>query len=191
MNKNEFMNSLKSQLKAIPENDKQEIIYDYEEHFRIGLNKGRNEEEIVSSLGNPKQIAKQFKANYRISKVEEKFTIGNFFQALFATIGLGFFNLVIVLGPFIAIAATLFAFIIVGISLVGSGLFVAIISFFPDTYHNVPSPLVGILVGIALSAFGALWTIGSLYISKWFYLLTIKYLKLNLNIIKKRGLNHD
>jgi len=186
MNKHEFLKIYKDQLKGIPEKDIQELLYDYEEHFSVGINEGRVEEEIAKSLGNPKSLAKEMKANYMISKVEESFTVGNLFQALFATLGLGFFNLVFILGPFIGIAASLFALLVTGVALIGSGIFVAVASFFPDFFDTVPSLTLGILVGIALASFGALWTIGSLYLNKWFYLLTIKYLKFNLNIIVNR-----
>ncbi len=191
MNKQTFMSILRTQLKSMPEEDKKDILYDYEEHFAVGLSEGRDEEEIASSLGNPKQLAKQIKANYMITKVENEFTIGNFFQALFATIGLGFFNLVVVFGPFVAIAATLLSFVVVGIALVGSGLAVIIAMFFPQFLQNAPHPLIGIFTGLGLISFGALWTIGSLYLSKWFYLLAIKYLKLNLNIITNRRMKND
>ncbi len=191
MNKNEFFIILKDQLKGIQDQDKKEILYDYEEHFAIGLAKGRLEEEIAASLGNPKVIAKEIKANYMITKVEESFTVGNFFRAMIATLGLGFFNLVFILGPFIAVAATILSLLFTGIVIVCSGIFVIVIAFFPHNFQNVPSPLVGIFIGLALASFGLLWTIGTTYLSKWFYVITIKYFKLNLNIIVNRRNKND
>ncbi len=186
MNKQQFISILKEQLKGIPEVDKKEVLFDYEEHFEIGLREGRREEEIASSLGNPKSLAKEIRANYMINKVEESFTAGNFFRAFLSTLGLGFFNLVFILGPFAGIAAALFSLVVAGIAIVGSGIFVIVASFFPNLFQNVPSPFVGSFVGISLASFGVLWTIGSMYLNKWFYLLTIKYLKFNLNIIVNR-----
>ncbi|QVK19140.1 DUF1700 domain-containing protein [Mycoplasmatota bacterium] len=186
MNKREFMKVFNEQLKGIPEQDKKDILYDYEEHFTIGMNEGREEEDIAKSLGHPKSLAKEMRANYMITRVEESFTVGNFFRALFASLGLGFFNLVFILGPFIAVAATIFALFVSGVAFIVSGLFVIIAPFFPNFFDNVPSPILGIFVGLAISSLGGLWTIGTVYLSKWFYIITIKYFKFNLSIIMNR-----
>ena len=63
MNKNEFIEILKSNLSKLPKDEIDDIIYDYEEHFRIGLENGKAESEIFSELGNPKAISKQFFAD--------------------------------------------------------------------------------------------------------------------------------
>jgi uncharacterized membrane protein len=84
VNKAQYIQLFKEQLKGLPERDLEELIYDYEEHFTIGLSEGRSEAEIADSLGNPKTLAKEMKANYRISIVEETFTFNNFYRALFA-----------------------------------------------------------------------------------------------------------
>jgi uncharacterized membrane protein len=191
VNKAQYIQLFKEQLKGLPERDLEELIYDYEEHFTIGLSEGRSEAEIADSLGNPKTLAKEMKANYRISRVEEKFTFNNFYRALFATIGLGFLNLLFILGPFIGIAVSLFAIFVSGIAIIGSGLFVIIASFLPMLFHNVPDPLLAIFVGLALGSLGGLWTIASWYLNKYFYLITIKYLKFNVKIISNRRMNND
>lgn len=48
-------------------------------------------------------------AAYHVGKVEEKATTGNILRAVFAAVSLGFFNVVIVLGPFIGLASLLIA----------------------------------------------------------------------------------
>ena len=40
MTRDQFLSQLRLSLGAMPEADKQDIIYDYEEHFRIGLADG-------------------------------------------------------------------------------------------------------------------------------------------------------
>lgn len=64
MNKNMFMNELAKYLYDLPEWEKDDILLDYEEHFSIGVESGRSEEEIANALGNPKVLAKQIKSNY-------------------------------------------------------------------------------------------------------------------------------
>jgi len=63
MNKKEFLGRLSELIKDIPEEEKKDILFDYEEHFRIGLEKGRKEEEIAATRGDPKVIAKQSRAS--------------------------------------------------------------------------------------------------------------------------------
>ncbi|ABW17651.1 DUF4097 family beta strand repeat-containing protein [Alkaliphilus oremlandii] len=58
MNREEYLKQLKAALKSLPEDELQDILYDYEEHFDIGLSKGKSEKEISAELGDPKEIAK-------------------------------------------------------------------------------------------------------------------------------------
>ncbi len=51
MKKEEYMGALQSALTGFDEELIQEIICDYEERFRIGAEKGKTEEEIISELG--------------------------------------------------------------------------------------------------------------------------------------------
>ncbi len=48
---------------GMSQNDKREIMLDYEEHFIDGLAEGRSDEEICEALGDPKQIALNLKRN--------------------------------------------------------------------------------------------------------------------------------
>ena len=61
MNKKEFMQKLKDGLIGLNQNDKREVLLDYEEHFMDGKNQGRTEEEICAALGNPAEIAREIK----------------------------------------------------------------------------------------------------------------------------------
>src|SRR4030042_4673850 len=98
MNKKQFIHEFERNLKGVSRENKKEIIQDYEEHFAIGKKKGRKEEEIAKSLGNPKQLAKQARIELLITKAEEEKSVGNIFRMIFATIGMSFFNLVFVVG---------------------------------------------------------------------------------------------
>ncbi|MBN2879246.1 MAG: DUF1700 domain-containing protein [Clostridia bacterium] len=61
MNKKEFMQKLKDSLMGLNQNDKREVLLDYEEHFLDGKNQGRTEEEICEALGDPREIANEIK----------------------------------------------------------------------------------------------------------------------------------
>ena len=189
MNKSEFIQTLRNELKGIPEYEIKDILYDYEEHFEIGISKGKTETEIAKELGNPKGIAKSYRASSKISAAESNPSPRNLFKAVLAAMALGFFNLIIVLGPFLLIVGLLFGlygtsagFIIGGIS----SFFGTIAApFFPYTVSIGVHPITSISIGIGLIALGILLLLGSFYLTRLLYQGTIKYLRWNIDIIKK------
>ena len=98
MNKKQFLSTLKESLRGIDEDSLREIMYDYEEHFSIGLENGKTEEEISSGLGDPRAIASQYKFERALKTAENTSRPLNLLKAILAGVGLGFFNLVFVLG---------------------------------------------------------------------------------------------
>ena len=190
MNKKEFLGRLSELIKDISEEEKKDILFDYEEHFRIGLEKGRKEEEIAASLGDPKVIAKQSRASCILKKAEKTTSVNNIVRAIFAAVGLGFFNLVIVLGPAIGLIGILVALFAASFAITVSGaavLFGTILGplFVFDVYIPLTST-VSIPLGIGLTSLGLLFIIGVSYLAKFFYKLSIGYLKMNLQIITNR-----
>jgi uncharacterized membrane protein len=192
MNKKQFINELEKNIKGISKEDKSEILRDYEEHFAIGKKKGRKESDISKSLGNPKQIAKQAKIELLVTKAEEEKSAGNLFRMIFATISLSFFNLIFVVGIFVALFAVVvslfavgFAVTISGIAVFFAGIFYPAFSQF--TYNLTINPFAVIFGGIALASFGILFLIGTGYLSKWFYIITIKYVKFNIKIVRGKS----
>src|SRR4030042_5386490 len=105
MNKKDFISKLSTYLGGIPVEERQDVINDFEEHFKEGMAEGRTEEEMADSLGDPKALANQFKANILVSKAEKTTSAINITRAVLATLGLGFFNFIFVLGPFVALAS--------------------------------------------------------------------------------------
>lgn len=69
MNKEEFLREIEKSLDKISEKERAEILYDYEEHFMIGKENGKSEEEICLELGSPKEIAN----NYLLNRTEDSF----------------------------------------------------------------------------------------------------------------------
>lgn len=80
MNRSEFLSSLKDELRRIPQVDRNEILYDYEEHFSIGLEQGKTEEEISMDLGDPRTIARQFNADIIENQDIDSKSFGNYLQ---------------------------------------------------------------------------------------------------------------
>lgn len=69
MNKEEFLKDLERHLGGFSEEEKKEILYDYEEHFRIGFENGKTETELIEELGDPLSIANQYSSNSGFEKV--------------------------------------------------------------------------------------------------------------------------
>lgn len=193
MNKNDFLKELSILLNNLPSDEKQEILFDYQEHFSIGLEEGKSEEEIISGLGSPKSIARQYTANFIVNQAEANPSTTNVLRAIFATLVLGFFNLVFVLGPFLGVVGALIGLFgaSIGITIAGIAVFSGV-AFEPilSSYMYMPVAFTSntpatIFLGIGLASLGLLFTIGNCYLAKWLYILTIRYLKFNLRIIRK------
>lgn len=180
MNKNQFLTELDIALKQISVDERQDILQDFEEHFAAGLGEGKTEEEITAGLGSPQQIAKEMLATYHIEKVETTATTGNVFRAVWAVIGLGFFNLVIVLGPFIALIGILFAGWVAGISFIASPLLVLfdwILN--PETFE-----LFNVFFSLGLAGLGLFIVIGMFFATRVLINGFIRYLKFNTKLVK-------
>lgn len=76
MNKTEYLSALKKALKQIDENVMEEIVLDYEEHFQVGMENGKSEEQICEDLGSIDDLVEEIKEVYNTdnkgNKKEEK-----------------------------------------------------------------------------------------------------------------------
>ena len=72
MNKTEYLKSLSNELGHMPYGDVKDIIQSIEEHFDEGLGEGRSEEEIAASLGDPKELAAEFKDGAKLNQIMKK-----------------------------------------------------------------------------------------------------------------------
>lgn len=68
---NEYLNKLEKALRRLSEIDKQEILADYREHFEIGYEAGKTDEQIIESLGDPGELAKMYTALGATKKAHE------------------------------------------------------------------------------------------------------------------------
>lgn len=199
MDKSTFLKRLDERLRFLADAERKDILYDYEEHISAAMENGESEEEAISKLGSPELIARQYTVSKVIKNAETNRTSGNILRAVLASLGLGFLNLVFVVGPFfgllgvlIGIYAVAFGFAVSGVAIAGVGLFGLFggdlglflhlgqaISYNSDVFS------VGLLgLGVFFGAIGGLIGIGSAWLTKWFYKGTLEYLKLNLRVIK-------
>jgi len=190
MTRKEFLTQLKKSLGGVPETEKREILADYEEHFTSGLAEGKSEEEIARLLGNPRILGKSFHIDNLLGETGAPRRAGAVIRALYASLSLGLFNIIFILGPFAALFAVLVSLWSVALSLALSGaavilavilqpLFPALISF---EGLNI---LLVLLTAIGAGALGLLALIGMWRLSRWFFIATGKYIRFNLGVIKK------
>ncbi|WP_234978656.1 HAAS signaling domain-containing protein [Anaerosalibacter sp. Marseille-P3206] len=189
MTKAEYIQSLRTYLKKLPPDELEDIIYDYEEHFQIGLSKEKTEEEIARELGDPRNIAKMYNVSSKIDEAEQNPSTKNILKAVFSAMALGIFNFIIVLGPFIAIVGLLIGLYGLSIGFVAGGISAIFGTMFvPFSSYQVTfgvNSITSISFGIGLTALGALFFIACIYFTKLLYKGTISYLKWNVDIIKK------
>ncbi|HLO11617.1 MAG TPA: DUF1700 domain-containing protein [Pseudoneobacillus sp.] len=181
MVKNEFIEKLESLLSRVPEHDRREMLYDYEEHFEIGLANGRSQGELMEELGDPHVIARDLLADYRIGRAEKDKTPSNMGRAIIATISLSFFNLVFILGPvagifgaYVALCAVSFGLTVLPLGILGS-------YFLGYSYESFA---VTFFVSLAVFSFGILMSIAMIYVGKFFYNVILRYIKFNARIVK-------
>src|SRR5699024_12491571 len=88
MGKNDFIKKLNKHLKDIPDEERQDIIRDFDEHFWMAEEEGKNEQQIANDLGDPKSLAKSLRANFFINQAKTNTSWNDMRNALAASIGL-------------------------------------------------------------------------------------------------------
>jgi uncharacterized membrane protein len=184
----EFVRILKDRLEdTLPPGELSDIISDYTEHFRMGKAEGRSEEELFCSLGSPEDVSREIRAAHLVKKAEDVTSCRNILHAVLATIGLGLFNLVFVLFPFIILVLLLLVVFIVGIAFVVCGPVAGVFALLQ--LAGIPafaiwlSPAAGIFFSTGITTLGLLLVIGDYFLARFFYRIGIRYLKWNIGVI--------
>lgn len=190
MNKQRFLTDLLDAMGSMPDARRREILYDYEEHFSMGLSEGKTENEISKSLGDPRVIGN----SYRIEALLDSPADGgnpsstSVLRAVFASISLTFMNIVFVLGPFMGLVGIMFGMWAVVASLTVSGVAFIVSPIWPDSAQFIASHLMNDLfvffLGLGLTALGVLSGIGMLMLTKWFFTGVAAYVRFNTRIIR-------
>lgn len=188
----EFIRVLKDRLEGTLQNEEiEDIVSDYAEHFRMGKADGRSEEDLYLALGSPEDVAREIRASHLVRKAECHRSCGNLFHAIVATLGLGLFNLVFVLMPFLILICMLLVVFIIGVMFTILGPVTFVFALFQllsiGAFAIWLSPLAGFFFAISMTGFGILLIIGDYYLARIFYHLGIRYLKWNISVITGTG----
>jgi uncharacterized membrane protein len=188
-NEQEYIRLLRNRLEGtLPADELDDLLMDYSEHFRMGKANGRSDEELWRSLGSPDDVAREIKAVHLVKKAEDVRSCSNIFHAVIATLGLGLFNLVFVLVPFMLLLVMLLVIFIIGVIFAVFGPVAFIWSVLNLAGVGVSdvwlSPLAGIFISIGITSLGLLLVMGDYYLARFFYYAGIRYLKWNIGVIK-------
>jgi uncharacterized membrane protein len=187
-NEQEYIRILKHRLEGtLPKDELDDIISDYSEHFSIGKANGRTDEELWRSLGSPEDVAREIRVMHLVKKAEDVRSCKNIFHAVIATLGLGLFNLVFVLVPFIMFLLLLFVIFLLGTVITLAGLVGVVFSLLQilglSTFSVWLSPVAGVFLSIGMISTGLLIVIGNYYLARFCYHGCIRYLKWNISVI--------
>ena len=177
----EFMSRLKAGLVGLPTTAAADILNDYHAHFDDGRDAGRSEAEVAAALGDPDRLARELKAEAGVQRWRQEQTPSAAAGAVFAVLGLGAIDILILLPLLMGVIGTLFGF------------FVAVIAvFFAGGVVMVTGPFAGFpgggvaafLAGLGLMAgsvaVGALLSVATIWLVNglvWFARLHYRLLK--------------
>ena len=184
MNKSEFLEQLSSSLRNMPNEEKKDIILEYETHFISGKQDGKCEEEIARKLGNPKTIAKELNVSYAISNADKKRSFKNMITALFSVMSLSVLNFAFI---FIAFFRTTLFITDYSSTYHCSSInhftyFINRVRIFKGFHQISYSDVYNVFIAFC---FGLLISVISYQMIKHLYALLVKYLKWNIAILQR------
>ncbi len=181
MTRQEFLRRLKASLVGLPTTTAAEIVSDYETHFDDGIAAGRSEAEVAAALGDPDRLARELRAEAGAQRWHQEKNPSAAAAAVFAVLGLGAIDILILLPILMGVIGTIFGFFIAAIALFFSGGAVMVAGPFAAPPGG---PLAAILFGLGLMAaatvIGALLAIVSIWLVNglvWFARLHYRLLK--------------
>ncbi|MDB5422686.1 MAG: hypothetical protein JWQ29_102 [Phenylobacterium sp.] len=160
MTRQAFMTRLREGLAGLPSQTVADIVADYETHFADGAAAGRSEEEVAAALGDPGRLARELRAEIGLKAWEENRNPSGAAAAVFAVLGLGAIDILILLPILMGVGGAMFGIAMASIAIFFAGGVV----FAAGPFTGVPGgPAVAILAGIGLmsgaAALGAVLTI--------------------------------
>ena len=121
MTRADFLTRLKRGLVGMPTSTAADILNDYEAHFYDGAEASRSEAEVAQALGDPERLARELKAEAGIQRWRQEQNPSAAAGAVFAVLGLGAIDLIILLPILMGVIGTLFGVLVTAIALFFAG----------------------------------------------------------------------
>ena len=160
MTRQAFMARLREGLAGLPAQTVADIVADYETHFADGVAAGRSEADVAAALGDPGRLARELRAEIGLKAWEENRNPSGAAAAVFAVLGLGAIDILILLPILMGVGGAMFgiAIAVIAVFFAGGVVFAA------GPFTGIAGgPGVAILAGIGLmsgaASIGAILTI--------------------------------
>lgn len=163
MTRQAFLARLRDGLRGLRPQAVADIMADYEAHFADGEADGRTEAEVAAALGDPDRLARELRAENTLNRWREERSPSSAAAAVFAVLGLGAIDILVLLPILIGVASAL-----VGIAVaVVVAFFAGAVVFAAGPFMDPPGgPATALLGGIGVMAgsasAGAILTIVSI-----------------------------
>jgi uncharacterized membrane protein len=163
MTRQAFLARLRDGLRGLPPQAVADIMADYEAHFADGEADGRTEAEVAAALGDPDRLARELRAENTVNRWREERSPSSAAAAVFAVLGLGAIDILVLLPILIGVASALVGIAVAVIVAFFAGAFVFAAGPFMDPPGGPATALlggIGIMAGSASG--GAILTIVSI-----------------------------
>ncbi|WP_086428099.1 HAAS signaling domain-containing protein [Staphylococcus cornubiensis] len=184
MTKEEYLNTLYQYLRGMSESEKRDIVAEYENHFIEGLHDGKSEQEIIGMLGSPKEMARAINAENAVNHAEESKNTSNMTQAILTVLGLSILNFILISGPLMVIFGILLSIVLTSVAFLITP-FALVFKYFVLSEAILIEDIFAVIGWFGL---GLILIVLFIVIIKWSYVLSVKYLKWNIKLVK-RGVN--
>jgi uncharacterized membrane protein len=181
MTRQAFMARLREGLAGLPVQTQAEIMADYEAHFTEGEAAGRSEADVAAALGDPGRLARELRAEAGLKRWEEERNPSSAAAAIFALLGLGAIDILILLPILMGIGGAIFGCAVAAIAVFVAGGAVFAAGPFTDMAGG---PAAAVLAGLGLmtgavsgGAVLAMITIGLVNALVWYGRLHYRLLK--------------
>lgn len=181
MTRADFLARLKRGLVGLPVSTAADIVGDYETHFDDGIAAGRSEHEVAAALGDPDRLARELRAEAGAQRWAQEKNPSAAAAAVFAVLGLGAIDILILLPLLMGVLGTLFGVLIAVIALFFSGGVVMVAGPFVEPPGGaLAALLLGLGMMAAATSAGALLAVVTVWLVNglvWFARLHYRLLK--------------
>ncbi|MDD6489247.1 MAG: DUF1700 domain-containing protein [Clostridia bacterium] len=165
MTQSEFLNGLKSHLSKIPKDEREKIVEYYSEIINDKIDEGKTEEQAVSELGSPEQVAQSVLEDY--SDNDSKHKENQKPRSVGAIIG---FSILI---PFVILMVAVLGVVSLSFIIASGALIVGGAAFFISSFwiffQSFPAGLFQFGIGLFSVALGVFAMYGSIAFGKLYF----------------------
>ena len=181
MTRAEFMARLRRGLVGMPAAAAAEIVADYESHFDDGVQDGRTEAEVAAALGDPDRLARELRAESTAQRWTQEQNPSAAVGAIFGLIGLGALDILILLPIVLPVFGTVLTVLLMGVFVfIGGAVALVVGPFMGGPGGAFAAVLLGIGImgiGMFMTGLGALLTKWLVDATVWYARLHYRVLK--------------